>query len=714
MLQFGEFILDINQARLFNNDDEVAIEPKLMALLLLFVNHPNTIISRKDILEKVWADSLVTDNAVNKMVAKLRKVLSDNAQNPQYIQTIPKRGYRLICEMIDLQDNNSSQIDQPAIETPQINGNNKRSEINFHRNKVIAILLLVLLVLSIMFSSQLLDSNSPNTSSYSISLTRANGAEESARMHANAKYLYFLKRSSESSAYSLFIKDIETTKITEVDIGNENISIIVAIVDGPNDETSKLIYLNKKPESCGVYQALITNNTSWLNTEKLFACDGKRVKDLDYHVSKKVIYYAAQPENFWPNQIYSYNITTQQHSFVTQVEPQGWGHHSIDISPDGNKLLIMSTDSDHKTQLLALNLLNNEITEGITFDYHVSEAIWHHDSKQVLYYGAAPAQQIIKSDLDGENASSFVSLSESLAPRMSLFPDGKNLLFSTERKNLSNRWLVPPKNATLIDNSTVADVYPSLFHHSSRYLFISKRSGRWQLYLGQYKANKAEIISNLSSFHWMGYLAISADDSRILLNAENKVYLIPISDLNKPDSLTTLKDEHIIFTSIEPIIAVDWLSENKAAITSVNSGIPTLRVVNLLDNKIQATSGKWAYGLTDQQHPEYHYYIEQRSNTLFRSNSISDSDLLLSKQENPSNTQITLPEGFFHVKIDANMLYYGSNENGIDYLNAVSLNNTLNAKKYPLNGFSSYDVSNGNIILSDIESLEGDVHRTMN
>ena len=708
MLQFGEFILDIKQAQLLCNDEEVAIEPKLIELLLLFVNQPNTIISRRYILDQLWADSLVTDNAVNKMIGKLRKVLSDDAQNPLYIQTIPKRGYRLICEVIALQNINSNQIDQLAIVNPVISIKNKQSGKSSHRNKTIITLLLFCALLS----WQLLSNKNENTKSHSISLTRANGAEESARMHPNAKHLYFLKRNSENTEYALFIKDIKTAKITEVDIEGASLNSIVAIVAGPNNETNKLIYFDKKPESCGVYQSLIADNTKWLSTEKLFACDGKRIKDISYHVSKKVIYYAAQPKNFWPNQIYAYDVTTQKHSFVTQAEPQGWGHHSIDISPDGTKLLIMSTNNDYKTRLLALNLLSNEITEGFTFNYHVSEAIWHHDSTQVYYYGAAPAQQIIKSDLYGKNASNIVSLSEGLSPRMSLFPDGKSLLFSTEQKNFSNRWLIAHTKNEDIYNSTVADVYPALFHNSPQYLFISKRNGRSQLYLGYNNSRKAEIVTHFPASHWMGYIAISADDKRVLLNVENKIYLIPMSDLNEPDPLTRLKAEHLVFTSGEPIIYLDWLSEDDAAITSVKNGIPVLTVVNLLDKKVQALSGNWAYGLSDKQNPNYKYFVEEGSNALFRS-SISNTENLMGKQDKLTQTQITLPDGFFHVKIDANILYFGSYENGINYLNAVSLNNTEQAKKYPLNGFSSYDVGNGNIILSDVESLEGDVHRTM-
>jgi hypothetical protein len=89
------------------------------------------------------------------------------------------------------------------------------------------------------------------------------------------------------------------------------------------------------------------------------------------------------------------------------------------------------------------------------------------------------------------------------------------------------------------------------------------------------------------------------------------------------------------------------------------------------------------------------------------------SDDLGINQHKFTKTQVTLPNGFFLVKIDANVLYYGSDESDGAYLNAVPLNNIDKSRKYLLNDFNSYDVSNGKIMLSDLESREGDVHRTM-
>ena len=75
------------------------IESKAMEVLLALVNAAPDPITPQELLEQVWPDSIVVDNVVHKAVAQLRRALGDDAQNPRYIETIPRRGYRLIAQV---------------------------------------------------------------------------------------------------------------------------------------------------------------------------------------------------------------------------------------------------------------------------------------------------------------------------------------------------------------------------------------------------------------------------------------------------------------------------------------------------------------------------------------------------------------------------------------------------------------------------------------
>jgi len=733
MIKFGDYILDVEHARLLNasSNAEILMEPKIFELLLLFIERPKAVISREDILEALWAGIVVTDNAINKSIGNLRKLLGDDAKKPNYIQTVPKRGYRLVCrvETIEITDPtpksanfiNENFINENLINKSLINEKTTQTaSAGFLKEKWKTHLVIFLAVIwGIALSYFMIVKPSNNSSSkisYSIALTRDQGAELSPVMHPDNTHLYYLKENEERLNHQLWLKNVDTSVTKQAKIKG-NISQIISIIEDTKVNQTIIFYLDILANDCGIYQEILPtpdhDNQLSQATKKLFDCSDKRIKDIDYHVSQNVFYYAAQPKNYWPNQIYAFDVETQEHRIVTQSQPKGWGHHSLDISPNGEKLLIMSTNSDYKTQLLSLNLSNNKITKGIKFDKPVYEAIWHHDSEQVYYFANSPAQRIVRSYIDGENATEVINISEEILPKLSRLPDGKNILFSTESKNYSNRWLISSNNSNSLDNSSVADIYPALFHKSDQYFFVSKRSGRMQLYLANSPYKKAKIATNLLKPHSLKYISISEDDKHILLNLDNKVYQIPVDELHNTELLTVFKKEHLMYESNSPIISLDWLTNQSVAITTVINGLPQLVVVQTSNKEQLKFEEKWSYGLKDSEQPEFMYFIEQQSNSLYRASNSLINNNSSTLQLELINTQISLPTDFYHVKIDSNNLYYLNAENGNEYLHVVPLNRENGSRKLLLKNFSSFDVSQGNILVSDAKSIEGDVHRTM-
>src|SRR5262245_13629225 len=75
----------------------VKLEPKAMAVLVYLAQRPGEVVSRETLLAAVWPGVIVSDDAVTQVVIKLRKALGDSADSPAYIQTISKRGYRLVA-----------------------------------------------------------------------------------------------------------------------------------------------------------------------------------------------------------------------------------------------------------------------------------------------------------------------------------------------------------------------------------------------------------------------------------------------------------------------------------------------------------------------------------------------------------------------------------------------------------------------------------------
>jgi DNA-binding winged helix-turn-helix (wHTH) protein/tetratricopeptide (TPR) repeat protein len=95
--RIGEWIVFPKENALVNDSARVAIEPRAMETLEFLAYHAGTVVSPERLLVECWADANLGDNPVHKAVAQLRKALGDSAVAPRYIETIRKRGYRLIA-----------------------------------------------------------------------------------------------------------------------------------------------------------------------------------------------------------------------------------------------------------------------------------------------------------------------------------------------------------------------------------------------------------------------------------------------------------------------------------------------------------------------------------------------------------------------------------------------------------------------------------------
>jgi DNA-binding winged helix-turn-helix (wHTH) protein len=95
--EFGPFSIDLGERVLRRDGRPVPLTPKAFDVLAALVEQPGRLISKDELLQKVWPDTFVEESNLAYNVFALRKALGDTADNGQFIETIPKRGYRFIA-----------------------------------------------------------------------------------------------------------------------------------------------------------------------------------------------------------------------------------------------------------------------------------------------------------------------------------------------------------------------------------------------------------------------------------------------------------------------------------------------------------------------------------------------------------------------------------------------------------------------------------------
>jgi TolB-like protein/tetratricopeptide (TPR) repeat protein len=95
--EFGAYRLDVQGGILFRDGERVSLPPKVAELLVALVQSRGGVITREQLLERLWPDTVVEDGSLTSHISMLRKVLGEGRDGLDFIETLPKRGYRFVA-----------------------------------------------------------------------------------------------------------------------------------------------------------------------------------------------------------------------------------------------------------------------------------------------------------------------------------------------------------------------------------------------------------------------------------------------------------------------------------------------------------------------------------------------------------------------------------------------------------------------------------------
>src|SRR5215207_2329425 len=114
--EFGPFRLEPLKRRLLRDGETIRLTPKAFDLLLVLVEEGGRTVEKDELLERVWAGTVVEENNLNQNITALRKSLGDSRQESQYIATIPGIGYRFVAPVRKVEEEDVAQRRKGAAE----------------------------------------------------------------------------------------------------------------------------------------------------------------------------------------------------------------------------------------------------------------------------------------------------------------------------------------------------------------------------------------------------------------------------------------------------------------------------------------------------------------------------------------------------------------------------------------------------------------------
>lgn len=512
--QIGPFLIEPSKGCISDGENQVSIEPKAMAVLIeLNANH-GKVVSQQTLFSRVWPDRIFSPSSLQRAIAIIRKALNESSQNPKYIFTHPKLGYRLELPDKSVIKDDTSTLNKPVFKSP----------FSLNLMLLISSLVLVLLIHQYVIKAPV-SISSPKV------MTFGQHAEYNGKLAPNKPLFAF---QSESDEDSLFVSNINNpSNLQKISFKN----VVVDFVWRNHElftltQTSKnqfdLVQVNlTKPESKKHFHQL----SQWRSVRELVISDDS------------TLWFIGQAKNDGRSHLVRHDLVLNTSRSLFEFEDH-LTHVSLAPSPVGvyfhyyqnNQAYFGLIDNQH-------NIINYHVNTPEISDIH-----WHHQSQSLLISNLMTPQ--IYTFKNGMVSLLTVPLAQVLSDVSSV----QNTLIATQTR--TDMDIVHWQNGIqqkYVD-SKFSD-YQATINSASELAFISSRNGKPQFFIKNESLTKI-VYDNPENIQFYPPLMWSPDNMTLAFIEKNKLHLLDTKTghINIPD----------VSTHIDRIIS--WSADNKIII----------------------------------------------------------------------------------------------------------------------------------------------------
>lgn len=567
------------------------IEPMMVELLAYFCRHPNDIISKEQLLNDVWQGRVVSDNTVSKLITKLRKALADDARNPKFIATVPKRGYRFIAPITQIvADDELTQVtiaskasDHPEQLPSQImSAADKQDEdsppaLSPARIKRPAYLLLLVVLLNILLLWFVTDNVEPEQVMVSAkAVTSDEGSEHFPSFAKDGEHFAYMNH--DGNKFRLFVKNTHSGEQVEIEHGSSN-----GVGPGNwNMAGTKLVYLVASKENCQYFIRDIDGLT--MSAPRLIhTCRAGSFGAIKFTHDDNILVFSESTENGKPYSLYSLNVDTGKTQWLPQPELHLGGNSQFDMHPTENKLLISSPDIKQWEGFYQLDLDTQQLDLLFSLNAYICCGIWSHDGEHVVLMGEHPARNIVQYDLSGDNETILFSGPLQLH-RPERHSNGIDYVFTAFKSDLNiERYDLKTQRSESILSDTFDERLAVFSPDAKLIAYISLTSGNEELWLfDNEKQSKKKVTRFQDGRHYLD-LAWSPDQQKIAGLTLNEIHVIDLA--TGTSSVLPLPEKEFR--------GISFKSPNKLAYSvKINERWQVVEF-NLADNTMTRLDAKW-------------------------------------------------------------------------------------------------------------------------
>ena len=485
--------------RISDDKGEVQIPPKYMEVLYNLALHAGSLVSRQELLQEIWKDTVVVEESLTRAVSELRKLLGDDPRKPAIIETIPKKGYRLIGTV----EWHNARSD----ETPLLNPVTSKARPRF--SLAIGLIPTVVLV-GVFFMIKWLRSDQPTVSTIRLMpLTSYQGDESHPVLSPDGNRLAFRWDGESGYQSSIYVKIIgaeQPLRLTDADFATE---------PAWSPDGRFILYIKMTDQGRAIYVVPSLSGPERRLVENVFGA-----RDPVWSPDGQWLAFGyLEPPAITPS-IYLYHLERQELVQVTHPEIGLTVDFKPIFSPDGKAIAFVRT-VDGQRDVYVLSLQGRQIKRVTRTSQWVTDVDWSPDSKHIIY---SSREGLWKVQATG-GAPSFLAAGGMQIENISVAREGRRLAYAQANRE-ENIWSIvfndstgEPSVPTRLISSSRTDNFPEPSPDGRHMAFVSDRSGHPQIWISDPDGTNPVQLTDYSGCIVMRP-AWSPDSRRIAFVAE--------------------------------------------------------------------------------------------------------------------------------------------------------------------------------------------------
>ncbi|MEW6206773.1 MAG: winged helix-turn-helix domain-containing protein [Acidobacteriota bacterium] len=428
---FDDVLIDCYNFSIQKNGTPRSLTPRAFDVLLFLVENRGRVVEKQELFDQIWKDAFVTDNALTRAIKEIRQTIGDDADSPRYIETVPRRGYRFICDVKEDADfirSPAPRVEPVVIPTVASHGN----KIRVSRATLLlsAIALAAIVVISI-FVWKLKTGESPTAPASPIrtaQITTWTGMDIYPTLSPDGSSVAY--SSDHAGSFEIYVKPLATggREIQLTSDGGQNLQ------PAWSPDGKLIAYHSKTRGGIWVIPALggAARRLSEFGSRPSWSPDGGAIAFQSGGISDLGTTAFTMP----PSTIWRVSLQGGHPTPVTQVGQPSGGHGSPRFSPDGKRLVFVASDTG-LSEMWTVSSGGGDLKRlAPTHKFHF-DPLYSPDGEWIYYSASSGSINFglwrLKISKTGEGEGTPIEVTStglSLAKHLSISADGKRLAYT--------------------------------------------------------------------------------------------------------------------------------------------------------------------------------------------------------------------------------------------------------------------------------------------